>query len=93
MENMKTLNRTVSEWKKNWLYIICLYLESNYEKIKETEVLGDDHIRVNTDEYKVDINDYTGGETNYIFFNPTNGRLVIQQKDKINVVRFDVDIV
>ena len=93
MENTTRLNRTVSEWKKNWLYMICLYFESNYEKVKETEVLSDDRIRVNNDEYKVDINDYTGSESNYIFFNPSNGRLVVQRQNRVVVEHFDVQIV
>jgi hypothetical protein len=93
MENTTRLNRTVSEWRKNWLYMICLYFESNYEKVKETEVLSDDRIRVNNDEYKVDINDYTGSESNYIFFNPSNGRLVVQRQNRVVVERFDVEIV
>lgn len=73
--------------------MICLYFESNYEKVKETEVLSDDRIRVNNDEYKVDINDYTGSESNYIFFNPSNGRLVVQRQNRVVVERFDVEIV
>ena len=85
MENTTRLNRTVSEWKKNWLYMICLYFESNYEKVKETEVLSDDRIRINHDDYKVDINDYTGSESNYIFFNPSNGRLVVQRQNRVVV--------
>jgi hypothetical protein len=93
MENTTRLNRTVSEWKKNWLYMICLYFESNYEKVKETEVLSDDRIRINYDDYKVDINDYTGSESNYIFFNPSNGRLVVQRQNRVVVERFDVEIV
>ena len=93
MENTTRLNRTVSEWKKNWLYMICLYFESNYEKVKETEVLSDDRIRVNHDDYKVDINDYTGSESNYIFFNPSNGRLVVQRQNRVVVEHFDVQIV
>jgi hypothetical protein len=73
--------------------MICLYFESNYEKVKETEVLSDDRIRINYDDYKVDINDYTGSESNYIFFNPSNGRLVVQRQNRVVVERFDVEIV
>jgi hypothetical protein len=93
MENTKTLNKTVDEWRKNWMYVICMYLENNYEKIKETEVLSHERIRVNNDEYKVDINDYTGSDTNYIFFNAANGRLVIQRHNRLSVEKFDVEIV
>ena len=93
MENTTMLNKTVSEWKKNWLYMICLYFEANYEKVKETEVLSDDRIRINHDEYKVDINDYTGSSSNYVFFNPTNGRLVVQRGGRLVVEQFDVQIV
>lgn len=93
MENTTILNKTVSEWKKNWLYMICLYFEANYEKVKETEVLSDDRIRINHDEYKVDINDYTGSSSNYVFFNPTNGRLVVQRGGRVVVEQFDVQIV
>tara|TARA_R110001606_G_scaffold219342_2_gene367191 strand:+ start:2350 stop:2631 length:282 start_codon:yes stop_codon:yes gene_type:complete len=93
MENTKKLNRTVDQWRNNWLYILCMYLENNYEKIKETEVLSNERIRVNNDEYKVDINDYTGCDVNYIFFNVSNGRLVIQKEDRMTIEKFDVEIV
>ena len=73
--------------------MICLYFESNYEKVKETEVLSDDRIRINHDEYKVDINDYTGSSSNYVFFNPMNGRLVVQRGGRVVVEQFDVQIV
>ena len=73
--------------------MICLYFEANYEKVKETEVLSDDRIRINYDEYKVDINDYTGSSSNYVFFNPTNGRLVVQRGGRVVVEQFDVQIV
>lgn len=73
--------------------MICLYFEANYEKVKETEVLSDDRIRINHDEYKVDINDYTGSSSNYVFFNPTNGRLVVQRGGRVVVEQFDVQIV
>lgn len=93
MENTMTLNRTVNEWRRTWLYALCMYLENNYENIKETEVLSHERIRVNADEYKVDINDYTGAESNYIFFNASTGRLVIQRQNTIRVEKFEVEIV
>lgn len=87
------MHKTVSEWRKNWLYVLCMFLENNYENVKETEVLSHERIRINADEYKVDINDYTGSESNYIFFNVSTGRLVIQRQNTIRVERFDVQIV
>lgn len=70
-----------------------MFLENNYENVKETEVLSHERIRINADEYKVDINDYTGSESNYIFFNVSTGRLVIQRQNTIRVERFDVEVV
>ena len=93
MKEIKSLNRTVDEWRKNWLYALCMYLENNYEKIKETEVLSHERIRVNDEEYKVDINDYTGSDVNYIFFNVSNGRLLIQKGKRLTIEKFDVEIV
>ena len=92
MKEIKSLNRTVDEWRKNWLYALCMYLENNYEKIKETEVLSHERIRVNDEEYKVDIND-TGSDVNYIFFNVSNGRLLIQKGKRLTIEKFDVEIV
>jgi len=93
MKEIKSLNRTVDEWRKNWLYALCMYLENNYEKIKETKVLSHERIRVNDEEYKVDINDYTGSDVNYIFFNASNGRLAIQKGKRLTIEKFDVEIV
>jgi dUTPase len=93
MNKTKSLKRTVDEWRKNWLYALCMYLENNYEKIKETKVLSHERVRVNDEEYKVDINDYTGSDINYIFFNVSNGRLVIQKGKRLTIEKFDVEIV
>jgi dUTPase len=70
-----------------------MYLENNYEKIKETKVLSHERVRVNDEEYKVDINDYTGSDVNYIFFNVSNGRLVIQKGKRLTIEKFDVEVV
>ena len=93
MKTQTQMHKTVSEWRKNWLYVLCMFLENNYENVKETEVLSHERIRINADEYKVDINDYTGSESNYIFFNVSTGRLVIQRQNTIRVERFDVEVV
>jgi|TARA_R100001460_G_scaffold11847_1_gene27455 dUTPase len=93
MNKTRSLKRTVDEWRKNWLYALCMYLENNYEKIKETKVLSHERVRVNDEEYKVDINDYTGSDVNYIFFNVSNGRLVIQKGKRLTIEKFDVEVV
>ena len=85
--------KTVSEWKKNWLYLLCLYLESNYEKIKSAEVVDDSNVLINSDNFRVDVNEYTGPSENYIFFNTTSGRIVIQRGDKLVIDRLEVSLV
>jgi hypothetical protein len=86
------MNKTVSEWKKNWMYFLCLYLENNYDKIKSANVIDDCHIMLNDDEFKVDVNEYTGSEENYIFFNASSGRICIQRKDRLVVDRLEVSL-
>lgn len=73
--------------------MLCLYLESNYEKIKTTEVIDDSNILINSDLFKVDVNEYTGSKENYIFFNVNSGRIVVQRGDKISVDKLEVELV
>lgn len=87
------MNKTLEEWRKNWLYFLCFYFENNYEKIKSTEVIDDSHVTLNDDLFKVDINEYTGSESNYIFFNTSSGRICVQRGDRLVIDRLEVAIV
>jgi hypothetical protein len=85
--------KTIDEWKKNWLYLLCLYLESNYEKIKSAEVVDATHVLINGESFKADINEYTGSEPNYIFFNTSSGRIHIERPAGKIIDRLEVTLV
>ena len=41
---------------------------------------------------KVDVTDYTGNSENYIFLNPSNGRMVIETKGIQKIYKFEVEL-
>jgi len=40
----------------------------------------------------VDVTDYTGNSENYIFLNPSNGRMVIETKGVQKIYKFEVEL-
>jgi hypothetical protein len=47
---------------------------------------------LNNQEYKFDVSDYTGHSERYVFFNPINGRLLLESNGKKKVYKFEVSL-
>ena len=72
--------------------MIRAYLKFNIASAKEVEVLDWNKMLINSKEFKVDITDYTGSADNYIFLNPSNGRMVIETKGVQKIYKFEVEL-
>ena len=81
----------VKEIKRSWGNCICMFLKFNVPQITSCEVTQDGDLILNDNHYKFDVSDYTGNAERYVFFNPTNGRLVIEYLDKKMVYKFEVE--
>lgn len=58
----------------------------------DVEVIDYNVIKIKGKDYKVDITDYTGISERYIFFNPSNGRMVIENGGRRKVYKFEVGL-
>lgn len=72
--------------------LIRAYLRFNVSEALNVVVEKDGNISINGNYYKLDVSDYTGCTENYIFYNPSNGRFVIQGKNVSKVYKLDVDL-
>lgn len=79
-------------YRKSWLEMIRAFLKFNIASAKEVEVIEWNLISINGKEFKVDVTDYTGSSENYIFLNPSNGRMVIETKGVQKIYKFEVEI-
>jgi len=79
-------------YRKSWCEMIRAYLKFNIASAKEVEVLDWNKMLINGKEFKVDITDYTGNSANYIFLNPSNGRMVIETKGVQKIYKFEVEL-
>jgi hypothetical protein len=77
--------------------LVRAYLRFNVESVTQVEVVEredrDVMILINGNLYKFDVSDYTGKEDRYIFYNPSNGRIVIEAGDVQKVFKLDVDLI
>ena len=89
---MRTAN-SVKEWKRQWLQIIGTYLQLNYPKVGDVQVIDHKTLEINQNLFKVDLNDYTGEQEYYIFLNLVNGRMYLKIQDKVKVFRFEVELI
>lgn len=70
--------------------MIRAYIKFNL--VDDVEVVDYNIIKIKGRDYKVDITDYTGISERYIFFNPTNGRMVIENDGRRKVYKFEVGL-
>jgi len=70
--------------------MIRAYIKFNL--VDDVEVVDYNIIKIKGKDYKVDITDYTGISERYIFFNPTNGRMVIENDGRRKVYKFEVGL-
>ena len=86
------MNSWSEAYRKSWCEMIRAYLKFNIASAKEVEVISWNAMRINGKEFKVDITDYTGSADNYIFLNPSNGRMVIETKGVQKIYKFEVEL-
>ena len=82
----------IRERKVAFANLVRAYLKFNVSDALNVVVLEDGNITINDKEYKFDVNDYTGSSNNYIFFNPSSGRLVIEGNGVSKVYKLEVDL-
>jgi len=82
----------ILERKVAFANLVRAYLKFNVASAKTIEVGEDGNISINGNQFKFDVSDYTGADERYIFYNPSNGRIVIQSGDVSKVYRVDVQL-
>ena len=86
------IHSLILERKVAFANLVRAYLKFNIPSAKKIEVDEDGDIIINDNKFKFDVSDYTGAIDKYIFFNPNNGRIVIQNGDVKKVYRVDVQL-
>jgi hypothetical protein len=72
--------------------LVRAYLRFNVSDALNIVVEKDGNISINGNYYKFDVSDYTGATPNYIFFNPSSGRIVIEGNGNKKVYKLEVDL-
>jgi hypothetical protein len=78
-------------YKKSWLEMIRAFIKFNMTD--EVEVIDYQTLSIKGNEFKVDVTNYTGHAERYIFLNPANGRMVIENNGRSKVYQFEVDLI
>lgn len=98
------MNSTVKETKSSHIHSLILdrkvafanlvkaYLRFNVSDALNIVVEKDGNISINGKYYKFDVSDYTGKTENYIFFNPSSGRLVIEGNNVSKIYKLEVNL-
>ena len=86
------IHSLILDRKKAFANLVRAYLRFNVSDALNIVVEKDGNISINGNHYKFDVSDYTGCTENYIFFNPSSGRLVIQGKNVSKVYKLEVDL-
>lgn len=86
------IHSLILDRKKAFANLVRAYLRFNVSDALNIVVEKDGNISINGNLYKFDVSDYTGCTENYIFFNPSSGRLLIQGKNVSKVYKLEVDL-
>jgi hypothetical protein len=81
----------VKDIKRAWGNCLIGYFKFNVPQVTSCELTNDCNLVINGNEYKFDVQDYTGCAEKYVFFNPVSGRLVIESNGISKVYKFEVD--
>lgn len=94
VKNNSHIHSLIRDRKLAFSELIRAYLKFNVPHAKDVKVLADGNITINDTLFKVDISDYTGVEekTGYIFFNPSSGRLLLQNRNVKKIYKLEVDL-
>jgi len=83
----------IKDRKKAFAELVRAYLKFNVASATDIVVNEDGDISINGTLFKFDVSDYTGKTEAYIFFNPSNGRMVIENKSVKKIYKLEVDLV
>ena len=95
-KNNSHIHSLIRDRKLAFANLVRAYLKFNVSSAKKVEVVESENrdvfIAINDNIFKFDVSDYTGCTENYIFFNPSSGRLVIQGKNVKKIYKLEVDL-
>ena len=83
----------IKDRKKAFAELVRAYLKFNVASATDIVVNEDGDISINGTLFKFDVSDYTGKNEAYIFYNPSNGRMVIENKSVKKIYKLEVDLV
>ena len=92
VKNNTPTHSLILDYKKSWANCICSYFQFNIEQITDCQVDDNGDLVINNVLYKFDVSDYTGHSDKYVFFNPTNGRLLMESNGIKKILKFEVDL-
>ena len=85
-------NSLILERKVAFANLVRAYLKFNVSDALNIVVEEDGNISINGNYYKFDVSDYTGCTENYIFFNPSSGRILIQKNSVKKIYKLEVGL-
>lgn len=91
-KNNTHIHSLILDRKVSFANLVRAYLRFNVSDALNIVVEKDGNISINGKYYKFDVSDYTGCTENYIFFNPSSGRIVIEGNGVSKVYKVDVDL-
>lgn len=83
----------VKDRKVAFANLLSAYFRFNVASITSTDVTDDGNLLLNGQEYKLDVSDYTGYADRYVFYNPSNGRIVVDINNKRKTYQLDVGLI
>lgn len=86
------IHSLIRDRKVAFANLVRAYLKFNVSDALNVVVEKDGNISINGGYYKFDVSDYTGKTDQYIFLNPSSGRLVIEGKGVSKVYKLEVDL-
>lgn len=90
--NNSPTHSLILERKKAFANLVRAYLRFNVSDALNIIVEEDGNISINGNHYKFDVSDYTGCTENYIFLNPSSGRILIQKDNVKKIYKLEVDL-
>jgi len=86
------MNSLILERKLAFANLVRAYLKFNVSDALNIVVEEEGNISINGNYYKFDVSDYTGCTENYIFLNPSSGRMLIQKDNVKKIYKLDVHL-
>lgn len=86
------IHSLIIDRKKAFAELVRAYLRFNVPSVASVTVMDSGDIEINGTEFKFDVSDYTGKSEAYIFYNPSNGRIVIEKGNVKKVYKLEVNL-